>query len=145
LPIGFVGGIVSQLFLPFALTVTFALAASLVCALTVVPVLAYLFVDRVKLNVDADGEPRNSFWIRAYTPAIGAALRRQAVAPTRRWPPSGSCSRSTGSSSESSGERSATSSSRGNKPRTARLRLLQKIGSPSRLRFHPSPPLTFRP
>jgi HAE1 family hydrophobic/amphiphilic exporter-1 len=75
LPIGFVGGIVSQLFLPFALTVTFALAASLICALTVVPVLAYLFIDRVKLNVDADGEPRNSFWIRAYTPLIKAALR----------------------------------------------------------------------
>jgi branched-chain amino acid transport system permease protein len=30
LPIGFVGGLVSQLFLPFALTVTFALLASLV-------------------------------------------------------------------------------------------------------------------
>ena len=75
LPIGFVGGIVSQLFLPFALTVTFALAASLVCALTVVPVLAYLFIDRVKLNVDEDGEPKNSFWIRAYTPSIKAVLR----------------------------------------------------------------------
>ena len=37
LPIGFVGGLVSQFFLPFALTVTFALLASLVCALTVVP------------------------------------------------------------------------------------------------------------
>ena len=75
LPIGFVGGIVSQLFLPFAITVTFALAASLVCALTVVPVLAYLFIGRVKLNVDADGEPKNSFWIRAYTPTIKMALR----------------------------------------------------------------------
>ena len=75
LPIGFVGGIVSQLFLPFALTVTFALAASLVCALTVVPVLAYLFIDRVKLNVDEDGEPKNSLWIRAYTPSIKAVLR----------------------------------------------------------------------
>jgi HAE1 family hydrophobic/amphiphilic exporter-1 len=75
LPLGFVGGLVSQFFLPFALTVTFALLASLVCALTVVPVLAYLFVDRVKLNVDEDGEPRNSFWIRAYTPTIGFALR----------------------------------------------------------------------
>ena len=39
LPLGFVGGLVSQFFLPFALTVTFALLASLVCALTVVPVL----------------------------------------------------------------------------------------------------------
>ncbi len=74
LPIGFVGGLVSQLFLPFALTVTFALAASLICALTVVPVLAYLFIDKVPLNVDADGEPKNSFWIRAYTPTIKAAL-----------------------------------------------------------------------
>jgi HAE1 family hydrophobic/amphiphilic exporter-1 len=75
LPIGFVGGIVSQLFLPFAITVTFALAASLICALTVVPVLAYLFIDRVKLNVDADGEPKNSFWIRVYMPTIRGVLR----------------------------------------------------------------------
>ena len=75
LPIGFVGGLVSQLFLPFALTVTFALLASLVVALTVVPVLAYLFIGRVTLNVDEDGEPRNSFWIRLYTPVIRGALR----------------------------------------------------------------------
>ena len=46
LPLGFVGGLVSQFFLPFALTVTFALLASLVCALTVVPVLAYLLIKR---------------------------------------------------------------------------------------------------
>jgi len=77
LPLGFVGGLVSQFFLPFALTVTFALLASLVCALTVVPVLAYLFIDRVKLNVDEDGEPRNSLWIRAYTPTIKLALRNR--------------------------------------------------------------------
>ena len=75
--IGFVGGLVSQLFLPFAITVTFALAASLICALDVVPVLAYLFIDKVKLNVDADGEPKNSFWIRVYTPSITAALRNR--------------------------------------------------------------------
>ena len=77
LPLGFVGGLVSQFFLPFALTVTFALLASLVCALTVVPVLAYLFIDRIKLNVDADGEPKNSLWIRAYTPSIKLALRNR--------------------------------------------------------------------
>jgi len=75
LPLGLVGGIVSQLFLPFALTVTFALLASLVVALTVVPVLAYLLIGRVRLNVDEDGEPRNSPWIRAYTPTIRLALR----------------------------------------------------------------------
>src|SRR3990172_2883153 len=77
LPIGFVGGLVSQLFLPFAPTVTFALLASLVVALTVVPVLAYLFIGRVTLNVDEDGEPRNSFWIRVYTPLIRGALRNR--------------------------------------------------------------------
>jgi HAE1 family hydrophobic/amphiphilic exporter-1 len=77
LPLGLVGGIVSQLFLPFALTVTFALLASLVVALTVVPVLAYLFIGRVKLNVDEDGEPKNSLWIRAYTPTINLVLRNR--------------------------------------------------------------------
>ncbi len=75
LPLGLVGGIVSELFLPFALTVTFALLASLVVALTVVPVLAYLFIGRVKLNVDEDGEPKNSLWIHIYTPTIKLALR----------------------------------------------------------------------
>ena len=70
LPLGFVGGLVSQFFLPFALTVTFALLASLICALTVVPVLAYLFINKVRANTDEDGEPKNSLWIKAYTPAI---------------------------------------------------------------------------
>ncbi len=77
LPLGFVGGLVSQFFLPFALTVTFALVASLVCALTVVPVLAYLLIHKVPANVDADGEPRNSIWIRLYTPTITAVLRNR--------------------------------------------------------------------
>ncbi len=81
LPLGLVGGIVSQLFLPFALTVTFALLASLIVALTIVPVLAFLFIGRVKLNVDEDGEPKNSLWIRAYTPTINLALRNR----TTKW------------------------------------------------------------
>jgi HAE1 family hydrophobic/amphiphilic exporter-1 len=70
-----VGGLVSQFFLPFALTVTFALLASLLCALTVVPVLAYLLIHKVPSNVDEDGEPRNSIWIRLYTPTITFVLR----------------------------------------------------------------------
>ena len=77
LPLGFVGGLVTQFFLPFSLTVTFALLASLVCALTVVPVLAYLVIDKVSLSVDEHGEPKKSFWIRAYVPAITAALRNR--------------------------------------------------------------------
>ncbi len=77
LPLGFVGGLVSQFFLPFALTVTFALLASLVCALTVVPVLAYFLIDRVKSSVDENGEPIRSIWVRAYTPAIRGVLRNR--------------------------------------------------------------------
>jgi HAE1 family hydrophobic/amphiphilic exporter-1 len=77
LPLGFVGGLVTEFFLPFSLTVTFALLASLVCALTVVPVLAYLFIDRVNLAVDESGEPTHSFWVRTYVPLITTALRNR--------------------------------------------------------------------
>jgi HAE1 family hydrophobic/amphiphilic exporter-1 len=71
LPLGLAGGFVSQFFLPFALTVTFALLASLVVALTVVPVLAYLFIATPPAGeFDASGEPRRSIWVRLYDPAI---------------------------------------------------------------------------
>ena len=81
LPLGFVGGLVSQFFLPFALTVTFALLSSLVCALTVVPVLASLLVDRVKLNPDAGPRHRETLVQRLYTPILRAALHSRAT----RW------------------------------------------------------------
>ena len=79
LPLGFVGGLVSQFFLPFALTVTFALLASLVCALTVVPVLAYFLIKEVRPAVDENGEPTRSIWVRAYTPTIRFVLRSRAT------------------------------------------------------------------
>ena len=74
LPLGFAGGLVSQFFLPFALTVTFALLASLVVALTVIPVLAFFLVGAPSGEVDASGEPRRSFWVRVYDPTIRFAL-----------------------------------------------------------------------
>ena len=77
LPLGFVGGLVSQFFLPFALTVTFALLASLVCALTVVPVLGFFLIRDVKLQVDETGEPIRSIWVRGYTPTIKFVLRNR--------------------------------------------------------------------
>ena len=79
LPLGFVGGLVSQFFLPFALTVTFALLASLLCALTVVPVLAYFLIRSVDPNVDESGEPKRSIWVRIYTPTIRFVLRGRAT------------------------------------------------------------------
>ncbi len=81
LPLGFVGGIVSQFFLPFALTVTFALIASLLVALTVVPVLAYFFVGKVHIAVDADGELPETIWQRLYTPVLKLTLRSRVT----RW------------------------------------------------------------
>ena len=44
LPIAFVGDVTGELFRPFALTVTIAMTASLLVALTIVPVLAYWFL-----------------------------------------------------------------------------------------------------
>jgi len=77
LPLGFAGGFVSQFFLAFSLTVTFALAASLVVALTVVPVLGYLIIGRVSGSVDESGEPKNSLWVRLYDPTIRLVLRNR--------------------------------------------------------------------
>jgi HAE1 family hydrophobic/amphiphilic exporter-1 len=77
LPLGFVGGIVSQFFLPFALTVTFALLASLLCALTVVPVLASLFIDRIKLAPDEGPQHHDTLVQRIYTPLLQAALHNR--------------------------------------------------------------------
>ena len=50
LPLAFVSDITGELFRPFALTVTIALLASLVVALTIVPVLAYWFLRPRKLR-----------------------------------------------------------------------------------------------
>jgi len=55
LPLAFVGNITGELFRPFALTVTIALAASLFVALTIVPVLAYWFLRAPKAHKHADG------------------------------------------------------------------------------------------
>lgn len=48
LPLGLVGGITGEFFLPFALTVVFALIASLIVALTIVPILARFAFSGVK-------------------------------------------------------------------------------------------------
>lgn len=55
LPIAFVGDVTGELFRPFALTVTIAMSASLLVALTIVPVLAYWFLKPGKPILDAAG------------------------------------------------------------------------------------------
>lgn len=56
LPIAFVGDVTGELFRPFALTVTIAMLASLLVALTIVPVLAYWFLRPGKPLLDANGD-----------------------------------------------------------------------------------------
>ena len=46
LPLGLVGGIVSKFFLPLSLTVAFALLASLIVSITIIPVLTSVFIKR---------------------------------------------------------------------------------------------------
>ena len=77
LPIALVGGLVGQLFRPFAFTFSIALVASLFVSLTIVPVLAYWFLKDPKTSKDAEKarlkeeeKERNSILQRAYLPII---------------------------------------------------------------------------
>lgn len=81
LPLAVVGGQVGELFRPFAVTSSLALLASLLVALTIVPVLAYWFLpeaDRSHATAldDATGQPRRTPMQRIYLPSLAAALRR---------------------------------------------------------------------
>ncbi|MEV4099425.1 efflux RND transporter permease subunit [Nonomuraea sp. NPDC049649] len=86
-PIAVVGGMVGELFAPFAITVTVALMASLVVSLTVVPVLAYWFLKAPQLKPEelaafrekAEAAERRSPLQRAYLPVLRFATRFKVV------------------------------------------------------------------
>ncbi|WP_046174229.1 efflux RND transporter permease subunit [Domibacillus indicus] len=66
LPLGLVEGTVGELFLPFALTVVFALLASLLVAITIVPMLAHMmFKSGVSAKTHEEKPGRLSFWYRS--------------------------------------------------------------------------------
>ncbi|HWS32057.1 MAG TPA: efflux RND transporter permease subunit, partial [Actinoplanes sp.] len=83
-PIALVGGLVGQIFSSFAITVTVALLASLVVALTIVPVLAFWFLKPPPPGTDTEAvrkaaeekELRNPLQ-RAYLPVIRFATVRR--------------------------------------------------------------------
>ncbi|QTX05786.1 efflux RND transporter permease subunit [Agromyces archimandritae] len=95
LPLAFVEGITGELFRPFALTVTLALAASLLVSLTIVPVLAYWFLKPAKVpaadagaasfaaETDTEGGPDElehpSRLQRGYLPVIRWTLKHGVV------------------------------------------------------------------
>jgi HAE1 family hydrophobic/amphiphilic exporter-1 len=74
MPIGLVGGMVGQFFLPFGVTVAYALGSSFLVAVTVVPLLAYLFIRRENLP-----EAKETGLQRWYTPALHWALKHRAA------------------------------------------------------------------
>ncbi|WP_379968997.1 efflux RND transporter permease subunit [Ectobacillus sp. sgz5001026] len=73
LPLGFVGGITGEFFLPFALTVVFSLLASLLVAITVVPILARFAFKQ------APKEEKENTLQRAYARAISWSLNHKAI------------------------------------------------------------------
>jgi hydrophobic/amphiphilic exporter-1 (mainly G- bacteria), HAE1 family len=73
LPLGFVGGITGEFFLPFALTIVFALLVSLVVAVTVVPILAKFSFKKVP------PEEKEGALQRVYGRVIAWALRHKAL------------------------------------------------------------------
>jgi HAE1 family hydrophobic/amphiphilic exporter-1 len=74
IPLAFVGGIVGEMFVPFALTITFALIGSLLVALTVVPALSGFLGAR-----KAKGEVRSSWYLNIYTSMLKWCLTHRVV------------------------------------------------------------------
>ncbi|MDI2098414.1 efflux RND transporter permease subunit [Ruicaihuangia caeni] len=85
LPLALVGDITGELFRPFALTVTIALAASLFVSLTIVPVLAYWFLGRKADSLAreqlAAGEPHAHAEAEEPQAAVHAGQEADAAAP----------------------------------------------------------------
>ncbi|GAA3933044.1 efflux RND transporter permease subunit [Microbacterium soli] len=87
LPIVFVGDMVGELFRPFAMTVTIAMAASLLVALTIVPVLAYWFMrpgrelrDEQGRRIDPEDPAAPPTPLqRIYRPMLGWTLKHSAT------------------------------------------------------------------
>jgi HAE1 family hydrophobic/amphiphilic exporter-1 len=95
LPIALVGGIVGELFRPFAFTFAIALAASLFVSLTIVPVLAYWFLKTPatiahkddsaaaahasKVREEEETKERKSILQRGYIPILSWTQKRPVV------------------------------------------------------------------
>ncbi len=73
-PLSFVPGIIGRFFAPFGITVIVALAFSLIVSLTVVPLLAKLFLLRIKPK-----EVKETFFEKAYKHILSWVLNKRAV------------------------------------------------------------------
>jgi HAE1 family hydrophobic/amphiphilic exporter-1 len=73
LPLGFVGGVTGEFFLPFALTIVFSLLASLIVAVTIVPILARFSFKKIP------AEEKEGSLQRFYGKAIAWSLNHKAA------------------------------------------------------------------
>ncbi|RUS46755.1 efflux RND transporter permease subunit [Cohnella sp. AR92] len=80
LPLATVSGLVGQLFLPFALTIVFALLASLLVAITIVPMMAHsLFKKGIKPGKAVHHEDKPGKLASGYRRFLAACLRHKAI------------------------------------------------------------------
>ncbi|RED64651.1 efflux RND transporter permease subunit [Cohnella lupini] len=80
LPLGLVSGMVGQIFLPFALTIVFALLASLVVAITIVPMLAHqMFKNGLKAGKQHDHDEKPGRLAKGYKRVLLSALNHKII------------------------------------------------------------------
>jgi len=80
LPLAFVGGIVGELFVPFALTITFALIASLLVALIVVPAFSKWFIGKKSdRRREEKARPSTTWYQRWYVSLLKWSLGHRAI------------------------------------------------------------------
>jgi hydrophobic/amphiphilic exporter-1 (mainly G- bacteria), HAE1 family len=77
LPVVFISGLLGELFTEFALTISFSLLASLVVALTVIPMLASRLLKKPKGNIEA--KRRRSKSRKTFTRSVKWALRHRFI------------------------------------------------------------------
>ncbi|MGP5078844.1 efflux RND transporter permease subunit [Brachybacterium alimentarium] len=85
-PIALVGGMVGELFAPFALTVAIAMLSSLLVALTIIPVLSYWFLkapqdvqDVDAVRAEAEEKEHRSWLQRGYKPVLRGTQKHPVV------------------------------------------------------------------
>jgi hydrophobic/amphiphilic exporter-1 (mainly G- bacteria), HAE1 family len=79
LPIAFTGGLIGEVFGPFAVAVVVALLASLFVALTIIPVLAYWFLKGPKAAVAQEHHVKPTLLERGYVPVVRWVTGHKAI------------------------------------------------------------------
>jgi hydrophobic/amphiphilic exporter-1 (mainly G- bacteria), HAE1 family len=79
LPIAFTGGLIGEVFGPFAVVVVVALLASLFVALTIIPVLAYWFLKSPEAMQAQDPHEQQTLLERGYVPVVRWVTSHKAI------------------------------------------------------------------